>query len=164
MPISGIGQPEFITVDKNLRLRKFDGVADVAFEWYQDTETVYLVDGVKEPYTMGKLNGMYRYLDAHGELYFIEIDEGEGFRRIGDVCFWQDDMPMVIGDRNCRGKGIGRKVIAALIRRGRELGWRTLRVGEIYDYNTASRRCYESAGFRACEKTEKGNRFCMKLE
>lgn len=164
MPIPGIVQPEVVTVDKNLRLRKFDGVVDAAFEWYQDTETVYLVDGVQEPYTMGKLNGMYRYLDARGELYFIEIDEGDGFRPIGDVCFWQDDMPMVIGDRNCRGKGIGRKVIAALIRRGRELGFRSLRVGEIYDFNTASRRCYESVGFCAYEKTEKGYRFRLEME
>ena len=38
-----------------------------------------------------------------------------------------------------------------------------LGVNEIYDYNTASRKCFENAGFRVLEKTEKGNRFYMEL-
>ena len=81
------------------------------------------------------------------------------WKPIGDVTFWPDDMPIVIGDRAYRGRGVGKKVIAALIQRGRELGFETLRVNEIYEYNTASRKCFESMGFRAYEKTEKGNRF-----
>ena len=75
MPIAGIRQPDIIGISEDLRLRRFDGCFDFALEWYQDTETVWLVDGMKEPYTRGKLNRMYRYLDEHGELYFIEVLE-----------------------------------------------------------------------------------------
>ena len=57
----------------------------------------------------------------------------------GDVTFWREDMPIVIGDRRFRGKGIGGKVVAALIARGRALGWDRLGVAEIYDHNAASR-------------------------
>lgn len=164
MPIPGIIQPGVIQIDDTLRLRKFDGIFDFAFEWYQDVETVYLVDGVKKPYTMETLNNMYRYLDKHGELYFIEAAEDGGYKPIGDVAFWQEDMPIVIGDPDYRGRRIGRKVVEALIRRGRELGYDCLRVGEIYDFNIGSRTCFERAGFRAYEKTETGSRFELNLE
>lgn len=163
MPIAGVTQPQIIQIDENLRLRKFDGNFEFAFDWYQDVDTVYLVDGVKKAYTMEVLNNMYRYLDKHGELYFIEIEDKGDYQPIGDVAFWKDDMPIVIGDPAYRGRGIGRKVIETLIDRGRELGYSRLRVGEIYDYNIASRKCFESLGFRAYEKTEKGSRFELEL-
>lgn len=161
MPIPEIEQPEIINIDDTLRLRRFDDIFDFAFDWYQDIETVWLVDGVKVPYTGEKLGRMYRYLHKHGELYFIEALENGQFRPIGDVTFSREDMPIVIGDKAYRGRGIGKKVIAALICRGRELGYDTLQVEEIYDWNIASRKCFESMGFQAYEKTEKGN--CFKL-
>ena len=163
MPIPGVEQPRVLPIDNTLRLRKYGGIVDFAYPWYQDPETVYLVDGVRTPYTWEKLRRMYGWLDAHGELYFIETPEGGSFRPIGDVTFWQGDMPIVIGNPDYRGKGIGKKVISALIRRGKQLGFDRLYVNEIYDYNTDSRKCFESVGFRACEKTEKGNRFQLLL-
>lgn len=85
--------------------------------------------------------------------------ENGSYRPIGDVTFWQEDMPIVIGERKYRGKGIGRRVVSALVQRGRELGYEQLEVDEIYDWNEGSRRCFESVGFRAYEKTEKGSRY-----
>ena len=163
MPIPDIPQPLILPITHNLRLRAFDGCYDFAFSWYQDEETVYLVDGARRPYSRETLSNMYRYLDAHGELYFIEVLENAAWKPIGDVTFWQEDMPIVIGEKTYRGKGIGRKVVAALIDRGRELGYETLRVGEIYHWNTASRRCFESLGFRVWEHTEKGDGYLLKL-
>ena len=86
---------------------------------------------------------MYEYLNKQGELYFIEVLEKGAYRPIGDVCFWKDDMPIVIGEKTYRGKGIARKVIAALIERGKALGYDSLRVNEIYDFNIASRKCLD---------------------
>lgn len=163
MAIEGIVQPDIIEVDNGLRLRKFDGVCDFAFEWYQDEETVYLVDGVKRPYSWETLRGMYEYLNQHGELYFIEVLKDDVFIPIGDVTFWQQDMPIVIGDKTFRGKGIGRRVINRLVDRGRELGYKKLYVNEIYDFNIASRNCFESMGFKAYEKTDVGSRFVLEL-
>ena len=163
MAIQGIEQPEILQIDDTLRLRKYDGFHDFALEWYQDEETVYLVDGKREPYTIERLNGMYRYLNNAGELYFIEVCENGAYKPVGDVTFWQEDMPIVIGDPAYRGKGIGRKVISALIERGKELGYDHLTVEEIYDWNIGSRRCFESAGFVACEKSEKGSSYRLSL-
>ena len=164
MPIPNVTQPEVLNIESSLRLRRFDDRFDFAFAWYQDEEMVYLVDGVRRPYSRETLSNMYHYLDRQGELYFIEVLEKNIWKPIGDVCFWQEDLPIVIGDRDYRGKGIGKKVIAALIQRGRELGYDTLGVGEIYEYNIGSRKCFESLGFRACEKTEKGSRYQLIID
>jgi len=159
MPIPGIPQPEYISISPNLRLRRYDGVHDFALEWYRDEETVWLVDGDRKLYDPELLKRMYDYLNEHGELYFIELAESGEFRPIGDVTFWQEDIPIVIGDKSLRGGGIGKRVIAALVERGRSLGYDSLAVEEIYDWNTASRRCFESLGFKAMEKTEKGHSY-----
>ena len=161
--IQGIEQPAIIQIDNALRLRKYDGVYDFALAWYQDEETVYLVDGKRDPYSMERLGGMYRYLNNAGELYFIEVLENGTYKPIGDVTFWQKDMPIVIGDPAYRGKGIGRKVISALIERGKSLRYDHLAVGEIYDWNEGSRRCFESVGFQDYEKTDKGAKYKLTL-
>ena len=163
MPIEGIAQPGVIEIGPELRLRRFDGRYDFALGWYQDPELVYLVDGVRRPYSYETLTAMYAYLDRHGELYFIEVLRGGEFVPVGDVTFWQDDMPIVIGDPDCRGRGVGRQVIAALIARARTLGFESLRVGEIYDWNAASQRCFAALGFEAYEKTEKGSSYRLML-
>lgn len=164
MPIGGIKQPEYINIDSTLRLHRYDGVHDFAYEWYQDTETVYLVDGNRIPYTKERLSAMYSYLDAHGELYFIEVFENNAWLPIGDVTFWQEDMPMVIGDKNYRGRGIGKKVVKALIKRARALGYDRIFVDEIYHYNTASEKCYLGAGFTVYKTKEKGNSYVLRLK
>ncbi len=163
MAIQGIEQPAIIQIDGTLRLRKFDGVYDFALEWYQNPDTVWLVDGDRIPYTPELLTKMYTYLHNAGELYFIEILESGRYRPIGNVTFWQEDMPIVIGDPSFRGRGIGRKVISALIERGKELGYNHLSVEEIYDWNAGSSRCFEHLGFTAYEKTEKGSSYRLTL-
>ena len=163
MPIYGIKQPETIEIDERLRLRKFYASFEFALPWYTNVNTVYMVDGKREPYDTKKLAVMYEYLDKAGELYFIEYKFTDNFRPIGDVTFSAKDMPIVIGDISCRNKGIGRKVISRLIMRGRELGYDKLYVDEIYDWNIPSQKCFASVGFTPYEKTERGQRYMMKL-
>ena len=161
--IQNIVQPDIIPIAEDLRLRRFDDYFGFALAWYQDEETNYMVDGRRGSYDADQLARMYHYLEQKGEVYFIEIMEEGIFRPIGDVSFWQEDMPIVIGEPAFRGKGIGKQVIAALIRRGRDLGYSWLKIGEIYDWNLPSRRCFESQGFREYEKTKKGARFILEL-
>mgnify|MGYP003297312500 CR=1 FL=1 len=160
----GGGAVEGRAIEEALRLRRFDGNYDFAFEWYQDPETVLLVDGKAEPYSYETLTNMYNYLNGKGELYFIEVNENGKWKPIGDVTFWQEDMPIVIGEREYRGKGIGKKVVSALVERGRTMGYDKLYVGEIYDFNIGSQKCFESVGFRSYEKTEKGSRYVLELK
>jgi RimJ/RimL family protein N-acetyltransferase len=165
MPIAQIEQPEMRWIEKGLRLRKYrveDGV-DFAYGWYQDPEILLPMDGEVKPYSREGIAEMYRYLAEHGELYVIEYREGMQFRPIGDVTFWQEDMPITIGRRDLHGRGIGKKVVRNLIERGKELGYSRLYVKEIYDFNLASQRMFEACGFQRVGSTGNGWRYAMRL-
>ncbi len=164
MPIENIPQPELLPVSETLRLRKYDKNHDFALSWYLDPETVWLVDGDKGLYTPELLSKMYSYQDAHGELYFIEVRENDKWKPIGDVCLSTDDFAIVIGEKDFRGKGIGKSVVSALVDRARALGWNQVRLSDIYDFNAGSRRLFTSLGFRAEAKTEKGHSYILTLE
>ncbi len=52
---------------------------------------------------------------VNGNLIYIK------YVPIGDVTFWQEDMPIVIGDKKYCGKGVGGKVksnVSLILRRG----------------------------------------------
>lgn len=138
-----------LSVQENIRLRPFSERDDLSFalEWYQDEESVYLVDGVREAYSMEKLKRMYRYLANHGQLYWMEANMDSMWVPIGDVALCDDNLPMVIGHPDFRGKGIGKAVLDTLIKEARKIGKVSLVVAEIYHYNHASQACYESVGF-----------------
>jgi histone acetyltransferase HPA2, putative len=151
-----------LDITPELRLRRYAGECDFALEWYSDPELVFLVDGVREPYTSEKLHRMYDYLNVHGELYFIEAKENGEFRPVGDVTFSVQDMPIVIGEAEYRGRGIGRAVVSFLAARAKRNGISELFVQEIYSWNICSKRCFESVGFVPYKPTEKG--FSYRLE
>ena len=109
MPITNVHQPDYLPVSDSIRLRKFDGEFDFAYPWYEDPDAMYLMDGERASYPPERVERMYRYLDDHGELYFIEILEDGRYIPIGDVTFWHQDMPIIIGEPAYRGLGIGKK-------------------------------------------------------
>ncbi|HEM6183079.1 TPA: GNAT family N-acetyltransferase [Streptococcus suis] len=163
MAITGIEQADILEIDKQVRLRRYDGQHDFAFEWHQDLELVWLIDGNKESYTLDRLNRMYDYLSKNGECYFIEIFEDDQFVPIGDVTLFADDFAIAIGDRRYWKKGIGTKVLHRMIERARDVGLEEILVEEIYDWNTGSRKLFEKCGFEAVEKTKKGWSYKMIL-
>ncbi|HEM5491628.1 TPA: GNAT family N-acetyltransferase [Streptococcus suis] len=156
MAITGIEQADILKIDKQVRLRRYDGRHDFAFEWHQDLELVWLIDGDQERYSQDLLDRMYDYLSKNGECYFIEIFEDDQFVPIGDVTLFADDFAIAIGDKRYWKKGIGTKVLHRMIERAREVGLEEILVEEIYDWNTGSRKLFEKCGFEAVEKTEKG--------
>ncbi len=102
----------------------------------------------------------------------LEINETLRLRRYdgaADFAFawYQDfsrtDLPIVIGVPEYRGRGVGRQVIQTLMDRGRQLGFPTLGVREIYDFNIASIRCFTACGFAPVARTDKGWRYEAKL-
>ena len=137
---------------------------DVALTWYQDVDLVELVDGVRSPYNVEKLNAMYSYLEKHGDLFWIEFREKGEWLPIGDVTLSQENLPIVIGNPAYQHQGLGRKVLSTLIDLARQRGWKELKVQEIYDFNHVSRRCFESFGFVESGSTEKGTSLLLKLD
>lgn len=148
-----------LEIAPDLRLVQLERVPEQALSWYQDPETLWMIDGRRDPYTTERLAQMYSWLSEHGELWFIEVMAREGWRVVGDVTLCPDDLPVVIGEKGLRGRHIGRRVVAALCERARELGRDEVRVAEIYDWNEPSQRCFAAAGFSPYERTERGSRW-----
>lgn len=158
--------PSVLEIDHDLRLVRLDAPPAEALSWYQDPETLWMVDGKREPYTPERLTRMYDWLAERGELWFIEVrDEGTGvgWRAVGDVTLCPDNLPIVIGEKDLRSRHVGRRVIEALCERARSLGWREVLVSEIYDWNVASQRCFSAAGFEPYERTDRGARWRRRL-
>jgi hypothetical protein len=74
MPLSNIVQPEYISINATLRLRKYDGNYQLALQWYQDKDTLMLVNGNYKEYSHDRLKQMYDYLESQGEEYFMEVN------------------------------------------------------------------------------------------
>ena len=96
----------------------------------------------------------------------IQIDEELRLRKYSkDNSFalpWYRDaetLMLVNGKKEYRNKGIGKKVVTELIKRGKELGYASLFVDEVYNYNVGSRNLFEGAGFKRYEVTTLGYRF-----
>lgn len=144
-------RPEVIDMGGALRLRPYGGDRDVdaAWPWYQDIDTVRLIDGQEaRPYTREQVRSMYAALSAQGEVYIIEERKPLGaWQPIGDVTLAPHTLPIVLHPE-ARGRVVGRAVILSLIERARHLGWAELQVREILPGNTGSTALFEGVGFR----------------
>lgn len=79
-------------------------------------------------------------------VYIIEVFDG-GCLPVGDVALREDLMPIVIGDRRYRHRGVGSSVLKLLIEEAKRLGWRKLIAHKIFAYNTPSIKLFEKYGF-----------------
>lgn len=138
--------------DNVVRLRPFQndsGDIDRAVTWYQDPEVLYFSEGPGTlPFDRQRVERMYQFLAAHGELYWIDVWDNGQWWVVGDVTLSSDTMPIVIGERRWRSQGIGSRVLALLIERARALGWPCLIAKHIYADNIKSQRLFARHGFR----------------
>ncbi|WP_400241916.1 GNAT family N-acetyltransferase [Niallia sp. JL1B1071] len=151
-------------IDKELRLRPIQIPEDltIALPWYQDKEVLYFSEGDgTAPYDINIIERMYSYLSKLGELYIIEIFDEHKWQPIGDVTLAEDMLPIVIGPKVFRGKGLGKRIIGLLIERAKRLEWEKMKVKKIYSYNIASKKMFESLGFTKVETKldEKGREY-----
>lgn len=144
--------PDHLPVDDELRLRAYAGEPDVdlAWPWYQDPETVALVDGPDSPtYARDRVAARFTALSAKGELYLVERRTSAGrWETVGDVTLAPDTLPIVVAPQ-WRGQGIGHRVLLRLVDRARALGWTELHVREVYAGNKAAERLFTGIGFVA---------------
>jgi RimJ/RimL family protein N-acetyltransferase len=131
-----------------LRRAELEEYEQVALPWYQDHEVLQLSEGGETPYDHVRIRRMFEVLSSKGELYLIEVQDTGGWRVVGDAALIPDDVPIVIGRREDRARGIGTEVLQLLVLRARALGWTEVRAG-IVPANQRSRRLFERAGFVA---------------
>ena len=157
MPIRNIVQPIVIEVEENIRLLKYNGNFEIALSGYQDPYVYKNSEGVfddaKKP-DIDYIKGMFEWLNNNGELYYIQIREGQDFISIGDVTIKDVNPPIAIWYGKYRGIGIGTKVMKIVIKRLKELGYEKITGTTVYKWNESSQRMHEKLGFVKVDENE----------
>lgn len=130
------------TVDGSTALVPYYPDPDTALQWYQDPELCRQVDNTDRVYDLEMLERMYSFLDAHGDLYYIEY-KGQ---LVGDAALRDSGEVCIVICRQYQNRHIGRKVIAELIGLAREKGFSEVKA-QIYSFNEQSRAMFRAAGF-----------------
>ena len=157
MPIKNIEQPAVIEIGDDIRLLKYNGDYDIALIGYQDPYVYQNSEGIfddtKKP-DINYIKGMFEWLNNNGELYYIQIREGQDFISIGDVTIKDVNPPIAIWYGKYRGIGIGAKVMKIVIKRLKELGYERITGTTVYKWNESSQRMHEKLGFVKVDENE----------
>ena len=150
MAINNIEQPNIININESLRLIKYNGNYEIALRGYQDPYVYQNSEGIfddtKKP-DLEYIKGMFKWLNNNGELYYIQVKDGQDYISIGDVTIKDVNPPITIWYEKYRGIGIGTKVMKTVIKRLKELGYDKITGTTIYKWNLSSQRMHEKLGF-----------------
>lgn len=165
MALKDMIQPELISIQPWLRLRKYDGNFALLLSGYQNPVVYQNSEGIFDESRIPDLayvERMCRYLAKAGELYYIEVLENGQFTPIGDVTVKEENPPIAIWRDEYRYRGIGTLVMQTVIRRLRELGYDKITGSTVYKWNLASQILHEKLGFRRVR--EEGDEIFYELE
>ena len=167
MGLKDFEQPELIEISDTLRLRKFDGNYEQFLPGYQNPVVYQNSEGIFDESRIPDLDyvtGMCKYLAKAGELYYIEVRDGDGFIPIGDVTVKETNPPIAIWVDAYRGKGIGKLVMQTVIDRLKKLGFAKITGSTVYKWNLPSQKMHEKLGFVKVEENEKEIIYALKME
>ena len=98
-------------IDDEIKLVAYYPNYATALEWYQDLELCKQVDNRDTAYDINLLKGMYKYLNNHGDLFYIKYKN----RLCGDVCLQPNGEVNIVIAKPFQNKHIGRRVINEII-------------------------------------------------
>ena len=130
-------------VDDEVKLVAYYPNYATALNWYQDLELCKQVDNRDTAYDINLLKGMYKYLNNHGDLFYIKYKN----RLCGDVCLQPNGEVNIVIAKPFQNKHIGRRVINEIIQLAKEKNIPQLHA-EIYWFNTQSQKMFQSIGFK----------------
>ncbi len=129
-------------VDEEIILVKYYPNYKTTLAWYRDLDLCKQVDNRDAVYDLDLLKCMYKYLDKHGDLFYIKYKN----RLCGDVCLQPSGEVNIVIAKPFQNKHIGRRVIKELVRLAKEKHIPKLHA-QIYDFNTQSQKMFQSIGF-----------------
>lgn len=100
------------------------------------------VDNRDSIYDLDLLKRMYKYLNRHGDLFYIKYKN----RLCGDVCLQPSGTVNIVIAKPFQNKHIGRRVMKEIIQVAKEKEISKL-YAEIYTFNTQSQKMFQSIGF-----------------
>lgn len=133
---------KYRVVDEEIRLVRYYSNYKTALKWYQDLDLCKQVDNRDTVYDLDLLKRMYKYLNSHGDLFYIKYKN----KLCGDVCLQPNGEVNIVVAKPFQNKHIGRRVIHEIIQLAKEKHLPEVHA-EIYSFNTQSQRMFQSAGF-----------------
>ena len=130
-------------VDEEIQLVQYYPNYKTTLTWYQDLDLCKQVDNRETVYDLDLLKRMYKYLNQHGDLFYIKYKN----RLCGDVCLQPSGEVNIVVAKPFQNKHIGRRVINEIIKLAREKNIQELHA-EIYSFNTQSQKMFQSIGFK----------------
>ena len=133
-------------VDDEIVLVRYYPNYKTTLAWYQDLDLCKQVDNRDTAYDLDLLKCMYKYLNKHGDLFYIKYKN----RLCGDVCLQPSGEVNIVIAKPFQNKHIGRRVVNEIIQLAREKNMHELQA-EIYIFNTQSQKMFQSVGFKKIE-------------
>ena len=130
-------------VDEEIMLIWYYPNYKTTLAWYQDLDLCKQVDNRDGVYDLELLKCMYKYLNKHGDLFYIKYKN----RLCGDVCLQPSGEVNIVIAKQFQNKHIGRRVMQEIIQLAREKNIQELHA-EIYCFNTQSQKMFQSIGFK----------------
>lgn len=130
-------------VDEEIVLVRYYPNYKTTLAWYQDLDLCKQVDNRDTVYDLELLKCMYKYLDKHGDLFYIKYKN----RLCGDVCLQPSGEVNIVISKSFQNKHIGRRVINEIIQLAKEKDIQELHA-EIYSFNIQSQKMFQSIGFK----------------
>lgn len=134
-------------IDDEIKLVPYYPNYAASLKWYQNVELCKQVDNRDAVYDLDRLKRMYKYLNQHGDLFYIKYRS----RLCGDVCLQPSGEINIVIAKPFQNKHIGRRVIKEIIRLAKEKDMQEL-YAEIYTFNTQSQKMFQSLGFQKVDK------------
>lgn len=130
-------------IDEEITLVRYYPNYKTTLAWYQDLNLCKQVDNRDTVYDLDLLKRMYKYLNRHGDLFYIKYKN----RLCGDVCLQASGEVNIVIASPFQNKRIGRRVVREIIQLAKEKQIPELRA-EIYTFNAQSQRMFQSVGFK----------------
>lgn len=137
------------TIDEEIKLVPYYPNYATALKWYQDLELCKQGDNRDTVYDINLLKRMYKYLNKHGDLFYIKYKN----RLCGDVCLQPSGEVNIVIAKPFQNKHIGRRVIKEITQLAKEKGLQELHA-EIYSFNTQSQKMFQSMGFTKVDEEQ----------
>ena len=116
-------------VDEEILLVRYYPNYKTTLAWYQDLDLCKQVDNRDTAYDLDLLKCMYKYLNKHGDLFYIKFKN----RLCGDVCLQPSGEVNIVIAKPFQNKHIGRRVIQEIVRLAKEKQIQKLHA-QIYDF------------------------------
>ena len=129
-------------VDQDIVLVPYYPNPKVTLAWYQDYDVCKQVDNINRLYDLDVLNSMYTYLNAVGDLFYIQYRDN----LVGDVSLQDNGEISIVVCKEFQNLHIGRRCITEILSLAKEKGMKKVRA-KIFSFNTQSRKMFEAIGF-----------------